>query len=84
MSNKFPSEPSIKEAFIKEMFLAKGIKPQDVDDLEIGLINNMIEISSSRVEVENIKHAQKESLRNLQNGTTTNQSETRPGYKRLR
>ena len=84
MSNIFPSEPSIKEAFIKEMFLTKGIKPQDVDDLEIELINNMIEIKNSRIEVNNIKYAQKESIRNLQNGNTSNKSETRPGYKRLK
>ena len=84
MSNKLPEEPDLKEAFIKEMFLGKGIKPQDVDDLEIGLINDMIEIRNSRIEVKKIKDAQQESMRNLQYGRTTNQSETRPGYQRLK
>jgi hypothetical protein len=75
MSGNLPEEPSLHEAFIKEIFLRKGIKPQDVDELDIELINNLMEITVQRKNVEEIKKVQQDSLRRLQNGTN-NQGET--------
>jgi uncharacterized protein YneF (UPF0154 family) len=80
MSNKLPEEPSLNEAFIKYIFLKKGIKPQDVDELEIELINNITEIDNQIKNVAEIKRAQKEFHKALNYGRTTNQGEISPRY----
>ena len=74
MGNQMPEEPDLQEAFIKSDFLSKGIKPQDVDELDVGLINNLREIQVQKVNVKEIKDNQRKVMEANSHGRTTNQS----------
>ena len=84
MSNKFPEEPGLKEAFIKHWFLLRGVVPREVDKLSLQLISDLVEIDTLKTQLADVKNIQKDNIERMKDNGTTNTSKARPGHKRTR
>jgi hypothetical protein len=76
LSNQMPEEPSLREAFVKDMFLSKGISPKDVDELDLMLLNNLLEIESQKYVVAKARKQHEDAVRRMENGRTINQGQS--------
>ena len=81
LSNKFPDNPELKEAFIKHWFLTKNVSPDVVDNLPLQLISDIIEIDSLKSQLSDMKNLQNQDVQRMKNGTT-NTSKVSPRHKR--
>lgn len=79
MSKKLPSEPELRESFIKYIFINKGVSPDIVDNMDLRELQEIIEIDNQKENVAKIKKAQEEHLKVLNSGTF-NQSQNYSGY----